>query len=114
MGRHVKELTYTIDEDKKNQEPCRLSLTSSRARSSPTRSRLRRPRRLPPSTLPSTDRSRTTCLSALRELTSTSRLWPRPELAVAPLDPCKSTCNMTSSCKLKNPILFSNYCSNCY
>ena len=60
--------------------PCRV-------RSRDTRSRLRRPRRLPHSTSPSTDRSKTTCPRARSALTSMSRrlLRWRPEAAQPPL-----------------------------
>merc|ERR1712227_367584 len=54
--RSIKELTFAGDEDKKNHERMQSLLTSSRARSSHTRSRLRRLRKSPPLTLPSTAR----------------------------------------------------------
>merc|ERR1712176_74148 len=73
--------------------------TSCRARGSPTRSRLRRPRRLPPSTLPSTGR--------WPELWEMLRLWlmpmnrhspsKRPVLGLSPLDLskyCHLLCSM--------------------
>merc|ERR1712233_301878 len=49
----------------------------SKERSSPTRSRLRRLRRLLPSTLPSTDKSRVTLLEPRSVLMSMSKLLPR-------------------------------------
>merc|ERR1712227_594306 len=54
--RSIKELTFAGDEDKKNHERMQSLIDSSRARSSPTRSRLRKPRKSPPLTLPSTAR----------------------------------------------------------
>merc|ERR1719323_671863 len=45
--RHVKELTYTIDEDKKNSERMQALIDQLQGKSSPTRSRSRRLRRLP-------------------------------------------------------------------
>merc|ERR1712080_21342 len=54
--RSIKELAFAADEDRRTTKGCRASLTSSRARSSPTRSRLRRQKRSLPSTWPSTGR----------------------------------------------------------
>merc|ERR1719400_2646339 len=70
---------------------CRDSLTSCRARSSPTRSRLRRPKRSPPSTLPSTGRPRTASPMPTSVPTPMSRPSPRTVLGLAahPLDLCK-------------------------
>merc|ERR1712113_826598 len=71
--------------------------TSCRARSSPTRSRLRRLRRSPPSTWPSTGRPRTALLMPLSVPTPTSRASPRTVLGLAapPLDLCKRKLNRT-------------------
>merc|ERR1719400_1023929 len=76
---------------------CRDSLTSCRARSSPTRSRLRRLRRSPPSTWPSTGRPRTALPMPLSVPTPTSRPSPRTVLGLAapPLDLCKRKLNRT-------------------
>merc|ERR1712243_424960 len=69
---------------------CKVSLTSSRARSSPTRSRSRRLRRSLLSTWPSIAKSSLTSLAALSGQILTSRPSPRQGLVlvVHPLDPC--------------------------
>merc|ERR1711890_76901 len=54
--RSIKELAVAADEDKKNHERMQALIDQLRARSSPTRSRLRRQKRSLPSTWPSTGR----------------------------------------------------------
>merc|ERR1712117_761470 len=78
---------------------CRDLLISSRARSSPIRSRLRRLRKLLPSTLPSTDRSRPTLLELMSVLMSTSKLLPRLRLdpVLLHLHLCKKQMEMTAA-----------------
>merc|ERR1712107_462626 len=54
--RKIKELAFQNDEDRKNQDRMSDLATSCRPRSRHTRSRLRRLRKLPPSTLPNSAR----------------------------------------------------------
>merc|ERR1712203_897570 len=89
--RKIKELTTSRTRTGITTRGFRDSSTSCRARSSPTRSRLRRPRRSPPSTLPSTCRPRTASPMPTSVPTLMSRPSPRTVLGLAahPLDLCK-------------------------
>merc|ERR1712203_814036 len=89
--RRIKEMTYASDEDRKNHERMQALIDQLQARSSLTRSRLRKPRRSPPSTWPSTGRPRTASPTPPSVRTRTSRPSPRTVLgpAAPPSDLCK-------------------------
>merc|ERR1712203_987720 len=75
--RRIKEMTYGQDEDRKNHELCKPLLTNCKAKSSPTRSKLKRLRKLPPLIWPNTEMLMLSCLMLRNVLISMSKLWQR-------------------------------------
>merc|ERR1739845_134391 len=73
--RRCKELQFQIDEDKKNQDRMAELASKLQQKIRPTRSRLRRPRRLLPSTWPSSAR-----LSRSSRKLRTEQRWLRQDL----------------------------------
>merc|ERR1712107_182656 len=75
--RRIKELTYHKMRTERTMSACKDLLINFKERSSLTRSRLRKLRRLQLLTSPSLDKPRVTWQTALRDVTSMSRLLPR-------------------------------------
>merc|ERR1712107_872412 len=89
--RSIKELTFAADEDRKNHERMQSLIDQLQGKIKSYRSRLRKPRRSPPSTWPSTGRPRTASPTPPSARTPTSRPSPRTVLgpAAPPSDLCK-------------------------
>merc|ERR1711956_177908 len=75
--RRIKEMTYGSDEDRRTMSVCKPLLTNCKAKSSPTRSKLKRLRKLLPVIWPSTEMLMLSCLMLRNVLISMSNLWQR-------------------------------------
>merc|ERR1712136_640755 len=84
--RRIKELNFQRDEDKKNSDVSPNWLKSSNKRSRYTRNKLKKPKKLPPSILPNTER-----LNKSSKKLRTGPEWPKEHylLPANPLDLCK-------------------------
>merc|ERR1712210_200670 len=74
--RSIKELTFACDEDRKNRERMQSLIDQLQGKVKSYKTRLRRPRRLPPSTWPSTARLPEPSEMLRQAPTPTSRPWP--------------------------------------
>jgi len=88
--RRIKEMTYGSDEDRKNHERCKVLLINCKAKSSHTRSKLRKPKKLLPLIWLSIAMPMLSWLMLRNVLNSKSKNWQSQELrAVAHHNLCK-------------------------